>query len=396
MPELLTELIIDILSRLPVKSLLRFRSVSKPWYALIDGPDFIKMHLKQSIINSTSLLLATKGALYSYPFALIEQSDSLNSPFEICPPHKIDCVVSFCNGLLLLTTHVGICLFNPWTRKCRPLPVMIYFGLPLKLFGLGFDSISDDYKVIAILQYKTRCLTIVYSLKPNSWRMARDCPYYLPRERIFSVYVKGALHMALRRNFDEDSTCVIAAFDVGAEKFRLVPQPEFSDKNVLDMNVVVLGGCLCVVVACRKRRVEIWVMKEYGITESWANLTSVALMFDESNVRLQLNPLAYSRSGDQVLQNHNNTRLHWYDLVKREFRNVKVCGLPSWLYAGVCVESLVSLKGYGEESGTVNEESFSHYATLSPTGKPRLDEGMATQIDHFLLLLPVPEDNVKV
>ncbi|KAK2976976.1 hypothetical protein RJ640_020193 [Escallonia rubra] len=93
-------------------------------------------------------------------------------------------------------------------------------------------------------------------------------------------------------------------------------------------------------------------LKEYGITESWANLTSVALMFDESNVRLQLSPLAYSRSGDQVLQTHNNTRLHWYDLVKREFRNVKVCGLPSWLYAGVCVESLVSLNGYGEESET--------------------------------------------
>ncbi|KAK3019943.1 hypothetical protein RJ639_004926 [Escallonia herrerae] len=160
---LLTELITDILSRLPVKSLLRFRSVSKPWCALIDGPDFIKMHLKQTIINSTNLLLATKGAL--------------------------------------------------------------------------------------------------------------------------------------------------------------------------------------------KRRVEIWVMKEYGIMQSWANLTSVALMFDETNVRLQLSPLAYSRSGDQVLlQNHNNTRLHWCDSVKREFRNVKVFGLPSWLYAGVCVESLVSLKGYGEES----------------------------------------------
>ncbi|KAK2995763.1 hypothetical protein RJ640_012225 [Escallonia rubra] len=160
------------------------------------------------------------------------------------------------------------------------------------------------------------------------------------------------MHMALRRIFDEDSACVIVAFDVDLEKFRLVSQPEFSDKNVLDMNLVVLGGCLCAIVAYKERRVEIWVMKEYGIKESWANLTSVSLVFDESNARLQLNPLAYSRSGDQVLQSHNNTRLSWYDLVKMEFRNVKVCGLPSWLYAGVCVESLVSLNGYGEESET--------------------------------------------
>ncbi|KAJ0789150.1 putative F-box domain-containing protein [Helianthus annuus] len=38
------ELIEDILSRLPVKSILRFKSVSKPWLSLISAPSFHKLH----------------------------------------------------------------------------------------------------------------------------------------------------------------------------------------------------------------------------------------------------------------------------------------------------------------------------------------------------------------
>ncbi|KAL2475629.1 F-box domain [Abeliophyllum distichum] len=39
----------DVLSRLRVKSLLHFRSVSKSWRSLIDSPSFIKMHMERSM-----------------------------------------------------------------------------------------------------------------------------------------------------------------------------------------------------------------------------------------------------------------------------------------------------------------------------------------------------------
>ncbi|XP_021998407.1 putative F-box protein At4g21240 isoform X1 [Helianthus annuus] len=38
------EIIEDILSRLPVKSILRFKSVSKPWLSLISAPSFHNLH----------------------------------------------------------------------------------------------------------------------------------------------------------------------------------------------------------------------------------------------------------------------------------------------------------------------------------------------------------------
>ena len=43
------ELITKILSRLPVKSLVRLLSVTKQWYSFIKDPDFVKLHLKHSI-----------------------------------------------------------------------------------------------------------------------------------------------------------------------------------------------------------------------------------------------------------------------------------------------------------------------------------------------------------
>ena len=46
------EIINEILSRLPVKSLLRFLCVSKRWYARIKNQDFIKLHRQRSIENN--------------------------------------------------------------------------------------------------------------------------------------------------------------------------------------------------------------------------------------------------------------------------------------------------------------------------------------------------------
>jgi hypothetical protein len=48
------EVVVDILHRLPVKSLIRFRCVCKSWNSLIQTPAFIDSHLNQSIENNNS------------------------------------------------------------------------------------------------------------------------------------------------------------------------------------------------------------------------------------------------------------------------------------------------------------------------------------------------------
>lgn len=46
--EIPQDLVVEILKRLPVKSLMRFKSTSKGWLALIKSPNFIKSHFRFS------------------------------------------------------------------------------------------------------------------------------------------------------------------------------------------------------------------------------------------------------------------------------------------------------------------------------------------------------------
>ncbi|MCI34852.1 F-box/kelch-repeat protein, partial [Trifolium medium] len=48
LPTLPFELIVEILSKLPVKSLMQFQCVCKSWKSLISDPNFAKKHLRMS------------------------------------------------------------------------------------------------------------------------------------------------------------------------------------------------------------------------------------------------------------------------------------------------------------------------------------------------------------
>ncbi|KAI8558423.1 hypothetical protein RHMOL_Rhmol04G0092000 [Rhododendron molle] len=69
------DLLIEILARLPSASLLRFKSVCKPWRSLIRSPSFVTKHLNQSITKSErkgdkhrTILWLLANAVYIDPF----------------------------------------------------------------------------------------------------------------------------------------------------------------------------------------------------------------------------------------------------------------------------------------------------------------------------------------
>ena len=54
------DVVIDILSRLPVKSLIRFRRVSKSWYSVITDPFFINKHFNLNLNLNKAKSLSNK------------------------------------------------------------------------------------------------------------------------------------------------------------------------------------------------------------------------------------------------------------------------------------------------------------------------------------------------
>ena len=120
MSNLPRELIIDILSRLLIKSLCRFKCVSKPWRTLISHPDFVKTHLHRAQFKR--LILATSNSLYSIDHEISFENNVVfialdYFPLDLCHEHLIAISGSY-NGLLCVQCQPDACFVsNPATHK---------------------------------------------------------------------------------------------------------------------------------------------------------------------------------------------------------------------------------------------------------------------------------------
>ncbi|KAK6269135.1 hypothetical protein QUC31_013295, partial [Theobroma cacao] len=339
------DLIADILSRLPVKYVLRLRCVSKAWRSLIGDPDFIKLHLRHSLESRTNHTLILKSSdLYAADLACLGPFAKLEHPL-MSYNHGVK-ILGSCNGLLCIRNIVeDMAIWNPYTRKHQVLPSLS--SCNAYVYGFGYDTVSDDYKVVKIMQLggvdgkALESEVKICSLKRLAWRRIPDIPCIFSFPGVNGVFASGALHWVLTHKVQLSEENVIVALDLAAEKYREIPQPEYIDKR-FQLDVGVLGGCLCAIANYDDVRVDLWVMKEYGLKESWTRLFSVAREEVIGPLRY-VKPLAYSRSGDQVLLEHNSMNHFWYDLKERKANDVWFDDMRFSCETEICLQSLVSL-----------------------------------------------------
>ncbi|XP_021867414.1 F-box protein CPR1-like isoform X2 [Spinacia oleracea] len=178
MSALPTEIIAEILSKLPVKSLLRFLCVCKSWKSLIKSPTFVKIHLNQTLIcNSDRHLLLSYYSLHSAELDLHHNRLSFSELNHPLNPLKGVRLVGSCNGVLCISDNSfnDIILYNPLTKSHRKLPSNQFPSpkLHMNVFGFGYDGKTDDYKVLKMVQgfeENFNSEAQVYSLNNNSWK----------------------------------------------------------------------------------------------------------------------------------------------------------------------------------------------------------------------------------
>ncbi|TYJ20806.1 hypothetical protein E1A91_A08G021900v1 [Gossypium mustelinum] len=348
------EMTIEILLRLSVKDLLRFKCVSKPWCSSIDDPDFIKLHLFHSVKTNTNHSLILRHCEYhffSVNYDSLKTTQRLNHPLgEQKTPIKI---LGSCNGLLALIDDNGrIFLWNPSTRKSQVLPSSeIEFSSPSIFFprstycGFGYDPISDDYKLVRMVQVHGKNNSYlhseakVYSLRSNSWRRIKDFCFYLSFYREFGFLADNALYWMVLKTPQSGNKSLVG-FDLGTEEFRFVELPDSCLNKRVCMNMKAMGGYLCLITTYTEFNddvVDIWIMKE-----SWIKLISWKKSESILGFPIVI-PLAFSKSGDKVLFSIALHKFVWYVLGSKRVENVGIRGLPSSFDVGLYVESLVPL-----------------------------------------------------
>ncbi|KAL3614954.1 hypothetical protein CASFOL_040615 [Castilleja foliolosa] len=342
------ELIEEIVRRLPAKSLKRFRAVAKSWCFLIDSDSFIKSHLRHSqIANSNRHLLIFGLGLYTVGLDSLDRAHALKPPFYY---KSVDGISNSCNGIVLVMSDPPV-LYNPFTKEYKVLPnSTVEHHTPSNCYskmsyGFGYDSRNDNYKAVRVVEFRHELSHIwisseteIYSFRSNCWRRIEGFPYPLPfLKGYWRVHVNGALH-----TFVEDFVeARIMAFSVDTENHYQLPMPPAIRIKDVDVSLDVIDGCLSAICCTRSNRVSVWVMKDYGVKESWIKMLTISPPVIERNDFVR--PVVYSRDGDRVLLNCDDKRLIWYDLKNKTVDNVDVEGMPFVFYPEVCVESLVVL-----------------------------------------------------
>lgn len=373
------DIISDIFVRLPAKSLVRFKCLSTPCSAIIDDPDFIRVHLDRSRKTKSNLNLILKGLnLYTVDFDLLDVAVPIDHPFSIASGAE---AFGSCNGLIgLRNSEKCLALFNPATRRLKKLPIA-----PIELpadagksgyvfYGFGQDIVSNDYKIVRMVQfYKNKddeegCYfdyeVKVYSLRNNSWKKITKLPpylrflfvffYHLLHRRGYGVLANGVLHWVLPPRIEMDGRNMIVGFDLGTEEFLEVQQPETNDQNFL-LDLGVLEGCLCMICNYNQVNVDVWIMKEYGSKESWTRLLSIKKAIPVNLVKF-MRPLAYSKDRFKVLLDMDSQKLVWYDLERKKTKTVRIDGAPDSFSAEVFVGSLIPLDNRDEEQSKRQKE----------------------------------------
>ena len=364
----------DILSRLPVSSLLQCKLVSQLYYSSVKHPMTTSMHLSRANNNNPFLICFSDYPkskldivdLSSHENMFLARTPKL--PFESISP--VFDVVGSCNGLLCLynrSCNDPLFIYNPFTREYRELPRLIsptHLTTFRVVFGFGFHPRTKEYKAIKIVYYTEgnnfirtaikETEVYVLTLGDPEWRHIGQKPHAPITCPASDVLVNGNLHwLTTIHQIGEEICRDIISFDLATEEFQVIPQP-----TGLVTHLVTLNNRLSAVISSQFGENEIWVLKDYNLKESWTKELVIPDYVPEGfrmnyapPTKIRMNGtrnrafrvLCSLEGGDEILFSYMDRCLVSFNPDHGEFKDFRTEGLPIEFEAIVHVGSLISV-----------------------------------------------------
>ncbi|KAK4271138.1 hypothetical protein QN277_019875 [Acacia crassicarpa] len=284
------EIIRNILTRLPVKSLIRFHCVCRHWRDLFKDPSFIADHLHHSNRQNPYILFQRDHSFDNH-----SDLHSLGSDMQVWRfqnPPLIEHlnhgkIVGSSNGLLCVYSPHSLLLWNPAIKEVNLVPktdlCLDLYSIGCHPIGFGFCPSLNDYKIVVTSVENFFEMFKVYSLRSNSWKEVKyrvdDCHFN------YGVTVNGVMfwwgERYLRKFGGEHSEMVIFSFDLATEVWTVIPMPEHHFSPI-SQNLTVYEGKLAFVCCAQDfehtedfehSAIHLWVREEgvgaFGETWNW-------------------------------------------------------------------------------------------------------------------------------
>ncbi|OVA03703.1 F-box associated domain [Macleaya cordata] len=373
---------------------MRFKFVCKRWWSLIkQDPYFHDLHLTRSKTRPGLLIVIPLIKAYERIVGHLEFFLSAN--FFECRAaihtkrktkslryndHRI---LNPVNGLICFVhcfERDAVRIYNPSTREKTPWiksrinkekeehGVKVY---EYPSYGFGFDPATMEHKVICVwtifrtqnfpnYKFTIRYACDILTVGHNSWRRIDEVPppYKLQGS---SVYANGSIYWSNKALFrdekwDDGEPEVIVAFDVGSEKFRVIPIPNFivdqpmSRDNFCGPSVELLevDGRVALLGRMNAYNVKMWIFdddhdydKEEKINRTTTSSSTSNSNWTEVTIKLPFcwnrdMPLSFHavEGTDQIiLQSCRNSlwvvSLYSYNWKKKTFKKIEISGFSA-------------------------------------------------------------------
>ncbi|XP_019153163.1 PREDICTED: F-box protein CPR30-like [Ipomoea nil] len=343
------DVVAEILSRLPAKSLLQCKSLRKNWRTLIQTPNFVAKHHHHPTNPALSFVHHYSLDAMESGFSLFDEETQVLASHSYQDYTNTSVSVWEINGPLnglfsLYNDQEQVTLWNPATREAKSLPVSYpevsaSFRMNSYKLGFGMDPSNGNYKVVWIRDYwdpiadawHSPAIISVYTLTTDSWKHFEElhiCSRILGKS-CCNAYLDGFYYWRANNNGK------IVSFDMGNEVFREIQTPETFKSTQGDLALYNDSVAMFLYESMNMQTsIDVWVMDR---AMCWTKMASLGPFL---NIK---RPLGYGKNGEVLLE-IVNSELHMYDPRSKEIRALGPRRKGYSLQASVFKESLVSIK----------------------------------------------------
>ncbi|KAK3018614.1 hypothetical protein RJ639_004946 [Escallonia herrerae] len=282
------EVVLQILARLPIKSLLRTKRVCKLWYRLVSDRFFIHLYNERSVRNPMVLTEVSESSESRSSLICV---DNLRGVSEISLDFIKDRVKvrASCNGLLCCSSIPDKGVYyvcNPMTRQLKLLPrsrerpvTRFHPDGEATLVGLACNLLTQRYSVVLAGYHRSfghrpgkTFICLVFDSESNKWRkfvsMQDDHFTHMNRNQV--VFIHNSLHW-----MTESGSCVLV-LDLNYDIWRKISLPDEVSRGSGNRVYLLESDGHLSVIQISEVWMSIWVLKDYEI-EKWEMVDRVSL-----------------------------------------------------------------------------------------------------------------------